>query len=45
MGAKLNAYRILVGNPEAKRSLGRPRRVSEYNTKMELRKIGWGGTD
>jgi hypothetical protein len=36
MGEKRNAYRILVGKPEGRRSLGRPRR---------LREIGWDGVD
>jgi hypothetical protein len=37
---KRNAYKILVGKPEEKRSLGRPRRRSEDNIKMDVRKIG-----
>jgi hypothetical protein len=44
-GAKRNAYRILVGNPEGKRPLGRRRRRCLDNIKMDLREIGWGGTD
>jgi hypothetical protein len=39
MGEKWNAYRILVGNPEGKRPLGRPRRRWVDNIKMELREI------
>ena len=35
-----NAYRILVGKPEGKRHLGRPRRRWENNIKMELREAG-----
>jgi hypothetical protein len=35
--------RILVGNPEGKRPLGRPRRMSVDNIKMDLREIGWDG--
>jgi hypothetical protein len=35
-----NAYKILVGKPEGKRPLGRPRRRWEDNIKMDLRKIG-----
>jgi hypothetical protein len=38
---KRDAYRILVEKPEGKRSLGRPRRRWEDNTKMDLREIGW----
>jgi hypothetical protein len=34
MGEKRNAYRILVGNPEGKRLLGRPRRRLENNIKI-----------
>jgi hypothetical protein len=40
-----NAYRILVGKPEGKRLLGRPRRRWEENIKMDLRDIGWVGMD
>jgi hypothetical protein len=40
-GEKRNAYRILVGKPEGKRPLGRPRRRWLDNIKMDLRKIGW----
>jgi hypothetical protein len=43
MGEKRNAYRILVGKPEEKRPLGRPRCRWKNNIKMELRNIGWGG--
>jgi hypothetical protein len=42
---KRNAYRILVGEPEGKRQLGRPRRRWVDNIKMDLREIGWGGMD
>jgi hypothetical protein len=45
MGAKRNAYRILVGKPEGKRPLGRQRRRWEDNIEMDLREIGWGGMD
>jgi hypothetical protein len=45
MGEKRNACRILVGTPEGKRSLGRPRRRWVDNMKMDLREIGWGGLD
>jgi hypothetical protein len=40
---KRNAYRILVGKPEGKRTLGRPRRRWVDNIKMDLREIGWDG--
>jgi hypothetical protein len=45
MEEKGNAYRILVGKPEGKRPLGRPRRRREDNSKMDVREIGWGGMD
>jgi hypothetical protein len=45
MGEKRNAYRILVGKPERKRPLGRPRRRWVDNIKMDLREIGWDGVD
>jgi hypothetical protein len=40
-----DAYRILVGKPEGKIPLGRPRRRWEDNIRMDLREIGWGGMD
>jgi hypothetical protein len=45
MGETRNAYRILVGKPEGKRSLGRPRRRWVVNIKMDLGEIGWDGRD
>jgi hypothetical protein len=42
---KRNAYRILVGKPDGKRPLGRPRRRREDNIIMDLREIGLGGMD
>jgi hypothetical protein len=45
IGAKRNAYSILVGKPEGKRPLGRPRRRWVDNIKMDLREIGWDGVD
>jgi hypothetical protein len=43
-GMKRNAYRILEGKPEGKRSVGRPRRRWECNIEMDLR-IPWYGLD
>jgi hypothetical protein len=40
---KRNAYRILMGKPEGKIPLGRPRRRWVDNIKMDLREIGWDG--
>jgi hypothetical protein len=45
MEEKRNAYRILVGKPEGKRPLGRPRRRWVDNIKTDLREIGWDGMD
>jgi hypothetical protein len=45
MGEKKNAYRILVGNPEGKRPLGRTRSRWVNNIKMDLREIGWDSMD
>jgi hypothetical protein len=45
MGEKRNAYRILVGMPEGKRPLGRPRRRCVDNIKMDLRETGRDGVD
>jgi hypothetical protein len=39
------AYTILVGKPEGKRPLGRPRRRWVDNIKMVLREVGWDGRD
>jgi hypothetical protein len=43
MGEKRNAYGILVGKPEGKRPLGRPRCRWVDNIKMDLVEIGWDG--
>jgi hypothetical protein len=45
MGEKINACRILVGKPEGKRPLGRPRHRWVGNIKMDLREIGLDGVD
>jgi hypothetical protein len=37
-----NVYRVLVGKPEGKRPLGRPRRRWVDGIKMDLREMGWG---
>jgi hypothetical protein len=44
-GAKRDASIILVGKPEGKGTLGRPRRKWEGNIKTDLREIGWFGMD
>jgi hypothetical protein len=44
-GENMNAYGILVGKPEGKRPLGRPRRRWVNNNKTGLRVIGWDGMD
>jgi hypothetical protein len=41
MGEKRGAYRILVGRPEGRRPLGRPRRRWEDNIKMDFQDVGW----
>jgi hypothetical protein len=43
MAEKRNAYRLLVGKPERKGPLGRPRCRWVDNFKMDLLEIGWGG--
>jgi hypothetical protein len=43
MGEGRNLYRFLVGRPEGKRPLGRPRRGWEENIKMDLRETGING--
>jgi hypothetical protein len=45
MGAKKNAYRLLVAKPERKRSLGRPKRRWVDNIRTDLREVGWGDVD
>jgi hypothetical protein len=45
MGMKRSTYRILVGKPEGKRSLGKSRCRWMDIIKMDLREIGWGGID
>jgi hypothetical protein len=43
MGEGRKLYRVLVGNPEGKTPLRRPRRRWEDGTRMDLREIGWEG--
>jgi hypothetical protein len=45
LGEKRNACRLLVGNPEGKRPLGRPRRRWVDNIRMDLGEVGWGDVD
>ncbi|KAJ4436792.1 hypothetical protein ANN_16924 [Periplaneta americana] len=45
MGESRNAYRVLVGRPEGKRPLGRPRRRWEDNIKMDLGEVGYDDRD
>jgi hypothetical protein len=43
MGGGRNVYRVLMGKPEGKSPLERPRRRWEAGIKMDLREIGWRG--
>jgi hypothetical protein len=45
MGKRRGVYRVLVGNPEGKSPLGRPRHRWEDNIKMDLQEVGCGVTD
>jgi hypothetical protein len=45
MGEKRTAYRLLVGKPEGKRPIGRPRRRWVDNIRMDLGEVGWGDVD
>jgi hypothetical protein len=42
MGERRNVYKVLVGKPEGKRPLERPRRRWKDGIKMDLRETGWG---
>jgi hypothetical protein len=44
-GEERGVYRILVGKPEGKRPLGKPRRRSEYYISIDLQEVGCGGMD
>jgi hypothetical protein len=41
MGERRDAYRVLVGKPEGRGPLGRPRSKWEDNIKTNLREVGW----
>ena len=45
MGEGRGVHRVLVGKPEGKRPLGRPRRRWKYNIKMDLQELGGGCGD
>jgi hypothetical protein len=45
MAVQRNAYRVLVGNPEGKTPLGKPRRRWEDNIKMDFTEVGWSDMD
>jgi hypothetical protein len=45
MGEKRNTYRSLVGKPEGRRPLGRPRRTWLDNIRIDLVEVGWGDVD
>ena len=45
MGEETGAYRVLVGKPEGKRPLGRPRRRWVDNIRMDLQEVGYGSVD
>jgi hypothetical protein len=45
MGEKRNAYRLLVGKPEGRRPLGKPRRKWVDNIRMDLFELVWGDVD
>jgi hypothetical protein len=45
MGENRKAYRLLVGKPEGKRPVGRPRCRRVDNIRMDLGEVGWGNVD
>ena len=45
MGERRGVYRVLMGEPEGKRSLGRPRRRWDDNIRMDLQEVGCRGMD
>jgi hypothetical protein len=44
MGENTKVYKVLMGKPEGKRPLGRPRRRWEGGIRMDIREIGLGGS-
>jgi hypothetical protein len=42
MGEEMKLYRVLVGKPQGKRPVERPRHRREDGIRMDLREIGWG---
>jgi hypothetical protein len=42
MGERRGAHGVLVGKPEGRRPLGRPRHRREDNMRMDLQEVGWG---
>jgi hypothetical protein len=44
-GERRNVYRVLVGKPEGKKQLGRPRHRCEDNINMDLQGVGFGSVD
>jgi hypothetical protein len=42
MGRERKVYKVLVGKPQGKRPLGRPRRRLEGGIRIDLRETGWG---
>ena len=45
MGERRRIFRVLMGKPEGKRPLGRPKHRWEVNIKMDLKEVGCGGMD
>ena len=45
MGDRRGAYRVLVGRPDRKRPIGRPRRRWDDNIKTDLQEVEWGGME
>jgi hypothetical protein len=44
-GERRDVYKVLVGKPEGKRTLGRPRHMWEHDIKINLSEVGWLGMD